>query len=288
MKNEWNRWLEISLPGLFIAMALTACIPDPLEVSGIPKVKPQIVVSTQIVPDQALVVLLTKTFGALEASDDSDPEQLLRQIAVTDAVVVLAGPDGRDTLQALGNGVYGHIVLPLKEGEEYSLYVKSETMGEVSATTKVKPRITFDDIKAQLYFAGFDDTLAQITYRFTDPPEKNWYMLNVQHVEQERLAENILNPRVFTRVMADNDFNGGQYHETFRVFPRDFKPGDTIAVFLSNISEEYYRFVKLRLDNRFSFVEFLGEPINYPSNVEGGKGFFNLYVPDIRILELEE
>ena len=48
-------------------------LPDPLEVDDIPVVKPQIVVSSQIVPDQSLVVLLTKTFGALGANDDSDP-----------------------------------------------------------------------------------------------------------------------------------------------------------------------------------------------------------------------
>ncbi len=45
--------------------------------------------------------------------------------------------------------------------------------------------------------------------------------------------------------------------------------------------------MELRQDNRFSLVEFLGEPINYPTNVVGGKGFFNLYIPDIRTFVLE-
>ena len=72
-----------------------------------------------------------------------------------------------------------------------------------------------------------------------------------------------------------------------KFFQYDFSPGDTIAVSISNINKDYYDFMQLRLDNRFSFVEYLSEPINYPSNVKGGKGFFNLYVPDIRLFVLE-
>lgn len=270
-----------------IAGLVVSCIPDPLDIDGIPVVKPQIVVSTQMIPDQSLVVLLTKTFGALDAVNDSVPQELLEQIVVADAVVTIAGPSGIDTLLSLDNGLYGGVFIPFQENESYTLHVKSETLGEVSATTVVKPLIRFDAIEAHLYFNGFGDTLAQITHRILDPPGPNRYMLNVQEVEREDIVENIINPRAFTRLLDDNTFDGAAYEEVFRVVPRDYSQGDTIAVSLSNISEEYYNFVKLRLDNRFSLVEFLGEPINYPSNVEGGKGFFNLYIPDVRIFILE-
>lgn len=263
-------------------LALSACIPDPLAVEGIPVVKPEIVVSTQIVPDESLVVLLTKTFGALEASEESEPEDLLEQIAVSDAEVVIMGPRGSYTLLALGSGVYGGVDIPFEAGQEYSLHVKSESLGEVTATTIVKPQVLFDAIEAELEYTEFGDTLAQITYRLNDPSERNWYMLNVLEIEQDELLESILNPRDFIRLLEDSEFNGLSYRETFRVFPRDFAPDDTIAVYLSNIDQTYYDFIQLRVDNRFSFIQFLSEPVNYPSNVKGGKGFFNLYIPDIR------
>jgi hypothetical protein len=271
-----------------MAFVLLSCIPDPLEIDGIPVVKPEIVVSTQIIPDRSLLVLLTKTFGALDGVNDSVPDAFLEQIVVSDAIVTISGPQSLDTLIALGDGVYGGIFIPFAENEEYTLRVISESLGEVNATTTVKPMIAFDAIQADLYYNGFDDTLAQITHRIIDPSGANWYMLNVQEVEREDIIENIINPRAFTRLVEDSGFDGGAYEETFRVVPRDYSPGDTIAVSLSNISEEYYDFVKLRLDNRFSLVEFLGEPINYPSNVKGGKGFFNLYIPDVRFFVLEE
>lgn len=266
---------------------LAACLPDPLEVDGIPVVKPQIVVSSQIVPDQSLVVLLTKSFGALDASDDSDPQALLDQISVSDALVTLHHGNESDTLLPLGNGFYGGSFIEFVAGAEYTLNVDSETLGQVSATTQVKPQVTFEDIEADLVFDNFDDTLAQVTYSITDPAEKNWYMLNVLKIEQGELMENLLNPRDFVRLVDDASFNTSTFTETFRVFPREFNDGDTLAVYFSNISKEYYDFMQLRLDNRFSLVEFISEPLNYPSNVLGGKGYFNLYIPDIRFIVME-
>ena len=283
-RNLWQTFLVT----LLITIVVMACIPDPLDVDGIPTVKPQIVVSTQIIPDQSLVVLLTKSFSALDADSDTDPEVLLGQIAVADATVTLTGPDSTYELLPVTLGFYGGMIIPFEPGEEYTLHISSPTLGEVHATTVVKPQITFQNINATLYYNDFADTMAQITHRIVDPAGKNWYMLNVQEVERVDIVENIINPRAFTRLLDDVEFENTTYEETFRVFPRDYEPGDTIAVSLSNISEEYYRFLELRQDNRFSLVEFLGEPINYPTNVVGGKGFFNLYIPDIRTFVLEE
>ncbi len=283
---KFNLW-KFSWP-LLLIWVVAGCLPDPLEVKNIPKLKPEIVVATQIIPDQSLVVLLTKTFSALDADTDSDPESLLQTIGVADAVVTLIGPAGTNTLSALGNGLYGGLNIPFKAGEAYTLRVNSPTMGEVYATTTVMPQILFNDIKANLYLNGFGDTLAQITYSVQDPLEKNYYLLNVQEVEREDLIQNIINPRAFTRLEEDTAFNGKLFQDQFRVFPRDYAPGDTIAVSLSNVSADYYKFLRLRLDNRYSFVEFLSEPVNYPTNIIGGKGFFNLYIPDFRIFVLEE
>jgi hypothetical protein len=268
-------------------ITLQSCLPEALDVDAVPVIKPQIVVSTQIFPAQGVVVLLTKTFGALDANDDSDPLTLLSQIAVNDAVVTIDGPAGLHTLDFLATGTYGDTSITFAAGEEYHLHVSSEELGEVRATTRVKPMVAFSEIDAELFYNGFDDTLAQITYTFEDSVENNWYMINVQEVEREDVIENLLNPRAYTILIDDADFNGESYGEQVRVWPRDYKSGDTIAVSLSNISEEYFRFMQLRLDNRFSFVEFISEPVNYPSNVVGGRGYFNLYIPDARIFVFE-
>jgi hypothetical protein len=278
-------WMMALVSGL--AAALGSCLPEPIPLTDLEKVTPQIVVSTQIVPEEGLVVLLTKTFGALDANEDSDPQELLAQIAVADAVVVITGPLQADTLLSLGSGLYGGVSIPFQSGDTYRLDVSSRSLGKITATTTVVPQVTFESIEAELYFNGYDDTLAQITHAFADPAAKNWYMLNVQRIERDDLVENLLNPSAFMRLLEDTDFDGQRYEETFRAFPRNFTTGDTVTVSLSNISQDYYRFLDMRIDNRFSFIEYLSEPVNYPSNVVGGKGFFNLYIPDIRVFVME-
>jgi hypothetical protein len=294
LNSDVMKRLVIVLKRVWVMLACTttivvvsSCFPDALLIEGLPTVKPQIVVSTQIVPDESLVVLLTKTFGALDANEESDPDELLAQIAVDDAIVVITGPSSTDTLLSIGSGIYGGVSIPFAAGEEYHLYVRSESLGEVTSTTTVMEQVPFDGIEAELYVSNPSDTLAQVTYAFIDPVGKNYYMLNVQEVERDDVVQNILNPGAFTKLLLDDDFEGERYQETFRVFTRDYSRGDSIAVSLSNVSKEYYDFLKLRIDNRFSLVEYLGEPVNYPSNVNGGKGYFNLYIPDFRAFVLE-
>jgi hypothetical protein len=288
MKQYHTRQQNLISAGLLmLGLLVGSCLPEPLPVDGIPVIAPQIVVSTQIVPDQlpeeSFVVLLTKSFGALDASDDSDPYELIQQIAVDDAVVSITGPDSTYNLFNIGSGLYGGIAIPFVPRASYQLDVTSESLGSVTATTTVQPSITFDELITELYFNGFDDTLLQVTQQFTDPVGKDYYMVNVQEIRRQDALENLLNPRSFTRLIDDVNFDGEKHRESFRVVYRDYYAGDTTAIYIARISEEYYNFMKLRLDNRYSFVEYLSEPVNYPTNVVGGKGFFNLYVPDIRI-----
>lgn len=283
--NGWRNRLSIVITSL----ALVQCIPDPLEVKNIPEIRTEIVVSTQIVPDESLVVFLSKTIGAIDVSDNDDPLEVFNYISVNDAVVSIEGPNGIDTLLLLGLGLYGGVDIEFIDGETYQLHVDSESLGKVEATTTAVSQVLFDSIEVERYFNGFDDTLAQVTYVIRDPVEKNHYMINVQRfsLDDPPIYERVLNPGAYTRLVNDEDFEGNEIGETFRAVWDDYQPGDTVLVSLANVSKEYYDYLQLRLDNRFGLVEFVSEPINYPSNVQGGRGFFNLHIPDMRFFIME-
>jgi hypothetical protein len=269
-------------------VALVRCIPDPLEVKNIPGIKTEIVVNTQIIPDGSIMVFLSKTIGAIDVSDNDDPVEVLNYIAVNDATVTIDGPNESYPLLFLGAGFYGGVNIDFVSGETYALIVNSESLGTVTATTTAMKQVLFESIEVDRYFNGFDYTLAQVTYTIQDPVEKNNYMISVQRIslDDPPLYERVLNPRTYTRLVNDEDFEG-EIAEEFRAAWQDYEAGDTAMVSLANVSKEYYDFIKLRLDNRVGFVEFVSEPLNYPSNVIGGRGYFNLYIPDIRFFILE-
>lgn len=268
------------------SVVMSACIPDPLDVKGIPQLEQKIVVSSQMIPNFAVAVLLTKSVGALDASDDSDPEELLDQIAVLDAAVRIEGVGRSFGLQHIGNGIYASAQVDLVAGQSYTLYVNSASMGSVRATTTVTSFVPFANVATSIHISG-RDTLADISYRVNDPAGKNWYMINAQRFSARRFTERILNPRVTTKLLDDANFENGVKEDSFRMIFDEVEPGDTLAVLLSNIDRNYYDFMKIREDTRFGLASYLGEPINYPTNVEGGLGFFNLYIPDVRIFILE-
>ena len=270
------------------AALLIGCLPEPIELTGIPKLKPKIAVSSHLVPNEGLVVMLTKSFGALEADDNSDPEELLDQIAVTDAVVIIKNLNRTDTLINLQTGFYGGVDIPFTAGDVVDLMVISESLGTVQAQTEVQKFVDFETLEADLSFNGFDDTLVQVTYEAFDPLGPDQYLITVQRIKQKRILENLLDSYAFVKLESDDSFDGQNFGETFRAFPRDYQPGDTVAVTLSRISAEYFEYLTLQRDNRFTWTQFLGEPVNYGSNVQGGLGHFNLNQPAVRLFVLEE
>jgi hypothetical protein len=286
MKKKINKLLLTGGYGLILFFLLPSCLPEPLEVKNIPQVEAQIVVATQMISDESLLVWLTRTFGALDAIEENDPEELLKQLAVNDAVITLTGPAGTDTLTFLEHGFYGAVYIPFEEGETYELHIVSQSLGTVYGSSSVQTQVEFEMVEAGLYSDIYDDTLLEVHYSIRDPAERNRYMLNVQKSEDFKRYR--INPEAFTLLLEDTEFNGLLFESQFEFMTRDYAAGDTVLVSLSNISEEYYRFMKMRVDNRLSFLEFLGEPANYPTNIKGGKGFFNLYVPDVHMFILKE
>lgn len=272
-----------------IMVVAASCIPDPLELDNVPKLQQKIVVSSQLVPGQVVAVRLTRSLGALEANDSSDPEQLLDEIVIQDAFVEVRrnGEETAYPLEYLGNGLYGTSSIPLEEGMRYTLFVNSATAGSVTATATVKRSVKFARVDAVIAITG-RDTLAQVTYDVVDQPGTNWYMITGQRITKSSLERGIINPRVTTKFLNEQDFTDGRKSDTFKVLFDEVQRGDTISVALANIDKDYYDFMKLREDTRFSLAAALGEPINYPTNVEGGLGFFNLFVPDVHMIILKK
>ena len=287
-KNRSRSFLNWTLLVTIGSLLLAGCLPDPLPVEELPVLKPKITVSSQIIPQQGLVVFLTRSIGALDASDDSNPQTLLNQVVITDALVTLHYLGIVDTLTSLGSGLYGGIAeVEWQERLLYELRVSSPELGEVNAFAEVQTPISFATADARLFVTEFD-SLAEITYSVQDPSGPNYYMINVQQISSEQSLTSLLDPDVFTYLLEDNVFDGQLYEDQFRVFFRDFSEGDTVSVQLANIQKKYYDFLKLRNDNRTSITDFASEPVNYPTNVNGGLGFFNLHLPDVRLFLLEE
>lgn len=268
------------------ATITVSCVPEPLDVDDLDFPETEIVVSSMILPDRSVAVLLTKSIGALEASEDSDPRKLISEIAINDALVTLRVNDAVYRLDLIQDGVYQGIGIPLVAGGECHLKAVSAKYGEVTASTVVQAPIFFDTVNAEPYINEYNNYWAQVSYTIKDPPAPNYYLLNVQEAKRKNIVENILKPEAYTRQMEDKTFDSGEFSEEFRAMNKNFYPGDSIEVSLSNVSRDYFNYVTLRLENKLDLVEVFSEPIYYPTNVRGGRGFFTLHLTDVRVVVL--
>ena len=62
---------------------------------------------------------------------------------------------------------------------------------------------------------------------------------------------------------------------------------DSITIVIASISKSYYDFLDAYKKGNSFFSQILGEPINYPSNIENGVGVFTAHIPKFYYLDLE-
>ena len=112
-------------------------------------------------------------------------------------------------------------------------------------------------------------------------------MIDVQRFRSRQDLTKLLNPRIFIKILTDEGFDGLSVHDSLKVPFRRFSKGDTVSVFLANIGEEYYHYLSVSLDNRNNVSALVFEPLNLPTSVQNGYGYFNMYWPDVQVFRMK-
>lgn len=280
------------LIGLVLGL-FNACIPEPLDIE-IPQLEPKIVVASQIVPPDALLISLSKSFSALTDIEDDSTGEALNQLLIRGASVHLEYDGNRDSLIEIENGFYLALGIDALEGRTYRLTVKDSSGLEASAQATFMPSMNFDSIAPSIERG--EDTLIEIEYSLRDLPGDNWYMVNFySNLGNEDSTFNVgsilggenVNGFLGTDLISDDEFApDGTYKSSATFF--GLQDTNVVAVSISNISEEYYNYLVLRERAGNIFSQIVSEPINYPTNVEGGLGFFTLHFPSFEFFDLND
>jgi len=276
-----------------LLLLLTSCLPEPIE-TEIEQAESKIVVSSQVIPGNFMLVTVSRSFSALEGSYGSDLDQEdLDQFLVKDAIVVLSYADRVDTLVNSPDapGVYASLLRLEEANQSFELYVYDpKTKESVTARSTMLDRVNLETVTATTSIAPLiDDTIYTMKYSFTDPPEDNWYVVNVFDPNNLQVNFNFLgneNDQVYTQLVSDKSYDGSTIEFSSEIIGYDFN--DTVTVMFSNISESYFRFLDARQRGGGIISSVTGEPINHPTNVQGGYGYFNTHNPSLTQVVLDE
>lgn len=288
-----------------LAFIVASCIPDPVEID-IPQPDPKLVVASQMLFDQGVLVQVSRSFGALEFSEeesDTLSNDLLDRLLADSARVVMSHAGEQDTLFNLSSGLYLGLGVDLVEGESYVLSVfDSATAEMVTAETVVLPQVFWGDVSYSfeqdsftLSDTTFLDTALELDISFEDLPGVNYYMVNLYRISQpDSQGQGADLSGLFalndqgdgnTYPLSDQLYSSQTIRDTLR--NSNFRPGDTLSLTLSHISPQYYQYLTTRERSSGSlFANLLGEPVNFPTNVEGGYGIFNLHLTSVQTIVL--
>lgn len=276
----------------FIAIAFSACAPDPIDIM-LPPHQPKLVIFSQVIPEHYMIVGVSKSFSSLagEADSLSGDSSHLAGTLVEHALVTISFGDKVEMLEHMGGGMYASTSIHQHYGQTYTLYVKDSVSGlSITATSKMLPLVDFDSIKPAVERKP-DDTAITMHYSFTDVPGiENFYMINLHVPKKDSTLSyasllNIKRKEPTMILISDKMMKNGRYSVTQKL---DVSAKDTVAFTLSNISEEYFMFLSAYQKSGKLFNQVTGEPINYPSNIIGGYGFFNTHNPAIKVFDLNE
>ena len=301
MKNKYlSIILLLMLSGIGIAVLFIACDPPNIDIE-LDTFKPKLVVASQIIPNHIMIVGLTKSFSVLSnaTTNDSVKANFLDSMFVKNAIVTVSYFNNSitDTLFMLTPGIYASINTLLKVDGTYTLIAKDPATGmEISAQSIMLKQAKFDTI-TPVVIKTSTDTSVFVKYTITDfPNEDNFYVVNYYAKNSIASGANFDINSYFSTghnkllagfdLLNDTAFDNGKLSIETKL--ENLKSTDTIAVTISNISEGYFKFLIAYKRAGSFFNQLTGEPINYPTNVNNGLGYFNTHYPDIRYFYLKD
>lgn len=291
--------IKNSVVGLVVILTmLIGCRPKPLELE-LEQLEQKPVLWTQAVPNNlqdVILVYFSRSFSALETNEsETTNADLLNQILVEEGSMTLEHNGNIEELTQLTSGIWTSLETPLIVGDTYTIKATdNELQKNIESTTQMMPTITMESTIDYTITEIDSLNILTLDYTINDVPGDNWYLINVYSnlnnflLNTDTIPDTTANDiDAVTQLVTDQIFDSFSIENSIEIY--DVEPNiDTLYISLSNITEEYYNYLSLRERGGSIFNQITNEPINYPTNVEGGYGYFNLVIPDIKTVYLEQ
>ncbi len=290
--------MPIAMPILALAMLLSGCDLAPVPIDVDPA-ESRMVVSSIVGPSQTVLVTVSRSFSALSAQDvDGLSESFVSRLLVDSAVVTMVAGATVDTLERFFDapGVYAGSFGSSADYQDLRLSVIDLDTGEqITATTPLMPIVELSSADYRIEVEADGDSTTVVSYSFTDLPGESYYVLHAYNAPEEVGVDSLFGGGeasllfgggtavFYERLILDSSFDDVVIADTVRF--DEFATSETIVLAVSHISEGYFRFLEARRRSGGILSSLSNEPVNHPTNVEGGYGYFSAHRPQLRIVE---
>jgi hypothetical protein len=222
-------------------------------------------------------------------------QRLPKELLIDSALVTIRDAAGMtDTLSKTSEGLYITTTIRLISGTQYTLtvhdyrkgmtahaittYVPQPMLEQLTAVKVVTPKETQTKLELSVIDAKVDD------YYFVSYNTMRNARENAIPLPLNQRALNLFVPKqieLFTGAGAKD----GLLNKSLTL---QVKPDDTLMLHVARIDKAYYNYLVAYKRTGALFNQLTGEPINLPSNISGGYGFFSLYQPIRKVYNLNQ
>ena len=274
-----------NISSIFILLILlTSCRPKNIDIN-VKAAESKLVVFTHVIPNNIMIVALTKSFSVLDGNTTADFSNLL----ISGATIQMKFNGEIFNFYELNPGIYVSFEKAFQVNENYELFA-SYGKDTIHSYTNMLAKINFNSITPIVEKTSSDTNLF-INYSFNDiKGMDNWYLINVYKKLQNSSSTDFVNyfnnganALIKTILISDKEF-GDTYESKDKL--DNLNHNDSIVVTLSNINETYFNYLHQKNGTGSVFTQLNIEPITYSSNIINGYGFFNAHFPQINYFDL--
>lgn len=273
---------------------LVGCRPKPLDID-IAQNPGKITISSVALDEDGVFISAGYSIDGYEdMNGNSGNEKGKKQpdLLIEDATVTIAAAGALpDTLAKYASGLFGRSGLHLMPNTQYTLTVVDKARGNVvTATTTYMPKPKVEQLKPEVVYSG-KDTLVKLHIRLSDVQQGDRYFIGYTNGKRSidrnvpgELMSASFKPKQL-ELINGTDARSGMLEKTFTILA---KATDTLTIHVGRIDDAYYKYLTAYKKSGFFLNQLAGEPINLPSNVNTGLGFFSLYRPERQTYNLPE
>jgi hypothetical protein len=291
---QHKTWLILVISTLL----LFSCKPKPIEIN-VPQRAASITVSSACLDAHTVAVLATYSSTSLHQLLDTNKENgklvIPKSLLVDSALVTIHTAGGStDTLSINSDGLYVKNGLSLQADKQYILTVIDHRKGMTAfATTTFQPAPVVSYLLPEKVNTG-KEVITRLKLGLTNVTANSHYFLSYNTMRNARensillpmnqRAINLFVPKQIELFTGEGAIDGLlEKSVTLQV-----KSDDTLVMQIAQVDNAYYEYLKAYKRTGALINQLTGEPINLPSNVSGGLGYFSLYQPVRRLYNLNQ
>jgi hypothetical protein len=268
---------------------LGSCKPKPIDIE-VPQKPADMVIASSAFDEHSVFVSAGYSISSLaNLNDTSKGKKTLpvsRDMLVDSGLVTITGPgQAPDTLVRRAPGLFSSSRLDLQKGATYTLVVKDYRTGKVAtAVTTYFPKPALDTFIPEIVRGG---TIATVKLHMSigNVGPQEHYMVCYTTSDNIRQATASVSASVSAltsfvpkrvELFTSADAVNGRLSRTIAL---NVAATDTMLVHCGRIDEAYYNYLAAYKRSGYLINQITGEPINLPTNINPGLGFFSLYAP---------